>query len=74
MAKRGAETLPLPGTRYWTARRKALLVETVRGGRLTLAEAWSSYGVSGEEFASWEERLDRHGVGGLRVARLKQFR
>ena len=74
MARRDTGTLPPSDTRCWTARRKALLVEAVRDGRLTLAEAWSRYGVSGEEFASWAERLERHGVGGLGICRLQDLR
>jgi hypothetical protein len=68
------ETLPPPDTRRWVARRKAEVVTAVRAGLMTFDEACSRYGLTAEEFASWERAIDRHGLGGLRVTRLQQFR
>ncbi len=66
--------LPAPQTRRWVARRKAEVVTAVRAGLLTQEEACRRYGVSAEEFASWERLIDRHGLSGLRVTRLQHFR
>lgn len=68
------EDLPAPSTRRWVARRKAAVVAAVRGGLLTFEEACRRYNLSAEEFASWERLIDRHGLVGLRITRLKEFR
>ncbi|MCB2009084.1 MAG: DUF1153 domain-containing protein [Geminicoccaceae bacterium] len=68
------ETLPPPDTRRWVARRKAEVVTAVRAGLLTFDEACERYNISAEEFSSWERAIDRHGMGGLRVTRLQEFR
>lgn len=68
------EDLPAPSTRRWVARRKAEVVAAVRGGLLTLDEACRRYNLSAEEYASWERLIDRHGLDGLRVTRLQEFR
>ena len=68
------ETLPPPETRRWVARRKAEVVTAVRAGLMTFDEACKRYGLTAEEFSSWERAIDRHGLGGLRVTRLQEFR
>lgn len=68
------EDLPPPSTRRWVARRKAEVVAAVRGGLLTLEEACRRYKLSAEEYASWERLIDRHGLMGLRITRLQDFR
>lgn len=68
------DSLPPPNTRRWVARRKAEVVTAVRAGLMTFDEACNRYGLTAEEFASWERAIDRHGLGGLRVTRLQQFR
>ncbi|MCB1970811.1 MAG: DUF1153 domain-containing protein [Geminicoccaceae bacterium] len=68
------ETLPPPDTRRWVARRKAEVVAAVRAGLLTFEEACERYNISAEEYSSWERAIDRHGMGGLRVTRLQEFR
>ncbi len=70
----GLEDLPSPDTRRWVARRKAEVVAAVRGGLLSFEEACSRYNLTPEEFASWERAIDRHGLNGLRVTRLQEFR
>ena len=30
--------------------------------------------LSHEEFSNWERAIDRHGLGGLRVTRIQEFR
>ncbi len=66
--------LPPPETRRWVARRKAQVVAAVRDGVLSLEEACLRYTLSAEEFAAWEQAIDRHGVLALRVTRLQDFR
>jgi hypothetical protein len=68
------EDLPPPDTRRWVTRRKAEVVAAVRGGLLSLGDACARYTLSEEEFRSWERLIDRHGVRGLRVTRLKDYR
>src|SRR5690242_14757854 len=63
-------TLPSPETRRWVARRKAEVVNAVEAGLLTLDEALSRYRLTIEEFATWQRGLLRHGLGGLKAARL----
>lgn len=66
--------LPPPGTRRWVMRRKAEVVAGVRNGLLTLEEACQRYTLSVEEFLSWQELIDRHGVRALRATRLADYR
>ena len=66
--------LPPPETRRWVARRKAQVVAAVQEGVLSLEEACRRYTLSAEEFAAWEQAIDRHGVLALRVTRLQEFR
>ena len=70
----GIDDLPPPNTRRWVARRKAEVVAAVRDGLLTFEEACGRYNLSNEEFASWETAIDKHGLGGLRVTRIQDFR
>ena len=65
--------LPSPGQR-WTVRRKAALIEAVRGGWLAIDEACQRYNLSVDEFLAWERDLDRYGVPGLRVTRYQIYR
>jgi hypothetical protein len=66
--------LPLPGTKRWVARRKAEVVAAVRGGLLSLDEACSRYTLTVDEFLYWQSSIDQHGVAGLRVTRIQQYR
>lgn len=66
--------LPPPNTRRWVIRRKAQVVEAVRTGVLSLDEACNRYSLSIEEFLSWQRLFDSHGVHGLRVTRLQEYR
>lgn len=70
----GLEDLPPPETTRWVSRRKALVVTAVRGGLLTEAEACERWGLSAEELRSWERLMDQHGVRGLMVNRLQEYR
>ena len=65
--------LPRAGQR-WTVRRKAAVVEAVRGGWVPIEEACSLYDISVDEFLAWERDMDRNGVPGLRTTRYQIYR
>lgn len=66
--------LPAPDTKRWVTRRKAAVVAGVRAGLLSLDEACRRYALSVDEFLSWQRRLERHGLAGLRTTRTKDYR
>lgn len=68
------EDLPPPQTDRWVVRRKAEVVAAVSRGLLTIEQACDRYSLSVEEFTSWQRAIDRRGMPGLRVTRLKEFR
>ena len=65
--------LPSPRQR-WTARRKAAVVEAVRGGWMPIEEACRLYNISVDELLNWERDIDRNGVPGLRSTRYQIYR
>jgi len=66
--------LPKPNTVRWVIRRKAEVVAAVRGGLLTLENACARYGLTAEEFLSWQRSIESHGLAGLRTTRIQQYR
>ena len=66
--------LPPPDTKRWVIRRKAEVVAAVRGGLLTLDEACQRYKLSIDEFLSWQQSVDKHGLPGLRATRIQKYR
>ena len=68
------DDLPARNTRRWVARRKATVVAAVRSGLITLEDACLRYTLSVEEYLSWERAIERHGLPGLRVTRLQDYR
>lgn len=68
------DELPPPDTKRWVIRRKATVVAAVRSGLLTLEQACQRYKLSIEEFLSWQRLIDSHGLAGLRVTRLQDYR
>ena len=68
------DDLPPPDTKRWVSRRKAEVVSAVRQGLLTLEKACERYDLSLEEYMSWERLIDQHGIPGLRVTRLQEYR
>src|SRR5947209_3200801 len=66
--------LPPPDTKRWVARRKAVVVNAVRTGAISLEEVCRRYELSVEEFLAWQRAIDTHGVAGLRVTRLQIYR
>ena len=55
-------------------RRKAVIVNVVRSGMISLEEVCRRYELSIEEFLAWQRAIDAHGVPGLRVTRLQIYR
>ena len=69
-----AMDLPPADTKRWVARRKAVVVNAVRSGMISLEEVCRRYELSPEEFLAWQRAIDTHGVAGLRVTRLQIYR
>jgi hypothetical protein len=67
------DRLPSRVTR-WVARRKAEVVAAVNGGLISEEDACRRYEISKEELISWQTGMDRAGMKGLRVSRLKEYR
>lgn len=65
------DKLPPADTTRWVVRRKAEVVAAVNGGLLTIDDACQRYDISVEEFTGWMRALDRSGLKGLRVTRLR---
>jgi hypothetical protein len=68
------DSLPPPDTKRWVNRRKAEVVAAGRAGILSLEEACRRYTLSIEEFLSWQRLVESHGLPGLRVTRLQDYR
>lgn len=68
------DSLPPPETYRWVPRLKAQVAAAVKAGLLTAEEACSRYGLSPEEFLSWQRAFDRLGLAGWQVARMQHYR
>ena len=66
--------LPPPDVKRWTIRLKVAVVTAVAVGVLTREEACRRYQLSEEEFLSWQQAFEAHGLRGLRSTRLQQYR
>ena len=66
--------LPPSDTVRWSPRRKASVVRGVRSRAISLEEACQRYRLSGEEFLAWQEAIEAHGIGALRVTRSQYYR
>ncbi len=66
--------LPPIDTKRWVISRKAAVVTAVKNGAITLDDVCWFYDISVEEFWNWQEMIEKHGVRGLRVTRLQEFR
>ena len=58
----------------WTTRRKAAVIEAVRGGWVPIEEICRTYNLSVDEFLAWERDIDRYSVPGLRTTRYQIYR
>ena len=63
-----------PLSERWTMRRKAAVIEAVRGGWVPIEEVCRLYNLSVDEFLAWERDIDRYGVPGLRSTRYQIYR
>jgi hypothetical protein len=68
------DDLPPADVKRWIAHRKAIIVSAVRSGLITLEEVVTRYGITQEEFLSWERLLDEHGLRGLRATHQQKYR
>ncbi len=68
------ESLPPPDTKRWVIRRKAEVVAAVCNGLIGLDEACERYQLSAEEFLNWEQLIAAHGLRGLKVTRIQEYR
>src|SRR5471030_2229802 len=68
------DALPPANARRWVSCRKAEVVAAVRSGAISLEDACDRYKLSMEEFLSWQRLIDSHGLAGLRVTRLQDYR
>src|SRR5687767_7070045 len=66
--------LPASNVQRWGAHRKAAVVDAVSNGLLTLEDACERYALTTEEFRSWQEAVNRHGVAGLRAKMAQERR
>jgi hypothetical protein len=66
--------LPPVDTYRWVASRKAAVVKAVAAGLISEKEALERYALSPEEFESWKRAVRDHGIAGLKITALKQFR
>jgi hypothetical protein len=66
--------LPPPDTQRWVASRKAIVVQAVRHGLLTQAEALARYDLSEEELALWFQAVEQHGPTALKVTTIQKYR
>ena len=66
--------LPSADTKRWVVRRKAVVVQAVRSGSISLQEACRRYNLSVEEFLAWQRAIERYGIPGLRATRLQIYR
>ena len=73
-SKTAVYELPPADTKRWTARRKAAVVAAVLGGVITIEEVCRRYDLTVEEFLSWQNAMERHGLPGLRTTRLQSYR
>jgi hypothetical protein len=55
-------------------RRKAAVIEAMRGGWVPIEEVCRLYKLSVDEFLAWEREIDRYGVPGLRITRYQIYR
>lgn len=69
-----SDGLPPSDTKRWVIRRKAQVVAAVRAGAISLEDACKRYTLSVEEFLTWQRLVESHGLPGLRVTRLQDYR
>jgi hypothetical protein len=68
------DDLPPTNQKRWVVRQKANVVAAVRGGLISLDEVCGRYKLTVEEFLLWQRTLNRHGLPGLRVTQVQNYR
>ena len=53
----------------WTPKRKAEIVEAIKGRHLTVLQACQRYGLTPEEVQAWQRRFARDGLAGLKATK-----
>ena len=66
--------LPPADTERLVISRKAQVVRAIDTGVLTEDEACKRYDLTKEELNGWRILISQHGVRGLRITRLRQYR
>jgi hypothetical protein len=66
--------LPCPKTKRWVIRRKADVVDAVRGGLITVQDACLRYSLTLEEFLAWRNAIDHFGTEALSATRAQSYR
>jgi|ERR1700730_13456964 Protein of unknown function (DUF1153) len=66
--------LPPANTKRWVSRRKAAVVLATRAGVISREEGYERYALSPEELAAWDAAFDQHGILGLRITCLQDYR
>ncbi len=66
--------LPATDTRRWVASRKAAVVKAVHANLISREDALKSYGLSEDEFTSWESAVKDHGIDALKTTALQKYR
>jgi len=66
--------LPPADTNRWVIRLKAEVVAAVRGGLISLEDALTRYRLTAEEFAAWQQAIEKWGMQGLRTTRIQSYR
>ncbi|MEJ6715219.1 MAG: DUF1153 domain-containing protein [Rhodobacterales bacterium] len=66
--------LPPPSTKRWVASRKAAVVRAVDAGLMDVEEVCSVYGLSEEEFSSWQGKVHTYGEKALKATATQKYR
>jgi hypothetical protein len=66
--------LPCPKTKRWVIRRKAVVVDAVRGGLITVEDACLRYSLTLEEFFAWRRAVEQFGTEALSATRAQGYR
>src|SRR5262245_18653637 len=66
--------LPPQNTKRWVIQRKAEVVVAVHSGLLSLGDACKRYKLTIDEFLIWHRLIMHHGLRGLRVTKVQDYR
>lgn len=66
--------LPPVSTTRWVASRKAAVVRAVVGGLISKKQACERYGLSEEEYETWQSAVTEHGEKALKATDIQKYR